>query len=158
MYQRVLLAYDGSREGRKALREGALLARRCDARVFLLCVVPESAGVLIGEAAYAGAVAQAQDTYVGLFDEAMARLKELGFAPEGKVVTGEPAPQIAGYAREVGAARGGGGPPKKGIRERWGWGGTGAYLSDHLTCSLLIARTTISDEAFHRELDGRAGS
>ena len=35
MYKRILLAYDGSVEGRTALREGALLARQCGAEVFL---------------------------------------------------------------------------------------------------------------------------
>ena len=39
MYKRILLAYDGSLEGRTALREGALLARQCDAEVFLLSVL-----------------------------------------------------------------------------------------------------------------------
>ena len=34
MYKRILLAYDGSLEGRTALREGALLARQCGAQVF----------------------------------------------------------------------------------------------------------------------------
>jgi len=34
MYKRILLAYDGSIEGRTALREGALLARQCSAEVF----------------------------------------------------------------------------------------------------------------------------
>ena len=39
MYQRILLAYDGSLEGRTALREGALMARQCGAEVFLLSVL-----------------------------------------------------------------------------------------------------------------------
>jgi hypothetical protein len=36
MYTKVLLAYDGSIEGRRALREGAKLAQLCRAEVFLL--------------------------------------------------------------------------------------------------------------------------
>ena len=39
MYKKVLLAYDGSVEGRRALREGAKLAQLCGAEVFLLAVV-----------------------------------------------------------------------------------------------------------------------
>jgi nucleotide-binding universal stress UspA family protein len=39
MYKKVLLAYDGSIEGRRALREGAKLAQLCRADVFLLAVV-----------------------------------------------------------------------------------------------------------------------
>jgi len=152
MYQRVLLAYDGSREGRTALREGALAARQFGAQVFLLCVVAESPGVRIAEASHAGAIAYAQDTYVELFEEAMRRLRELGFQAQGKVVTGEPAAEIAGYAREVNADLVVVGHRKKGLLERWWSGETGAYLSDHLTCSLLIARDTITDEEFYGTL------
>jgi nucleotide-binding universal stress UspA family protein len=39
MYRKVLLVYDGSIEGRRALREGAKLAQFCRAEVFLLAVV-----------------------------------------------------------------------------------------------------------------------
>ena len=42
MYKKILLAYDGSREGLVALREGALLARQCGAQVFLLSVLSSS--------------------------------------------------------------------------------------------------------------------
>ena len=42
MYKKVLLAYDGSVEGRRALREGAKLAQLCQAEVFLLAVVEVS--------------------------------------------------------------------------------------------------------------------
>ena len=42
MYKRILLAYDGSLQGRTALREGALLARQCGAEVFLLSVLVDS--------------------------------------------------------------------------------------------------------------------
>ncbi|MBU1374550.1 MAG: universal stress protein [Alphaproteobacteria bacterium] len=156
MYERVLLAYDGSREGRTALREGALAARRFGAQVYLLCVVAESPGVRIGEAAHAGAVAKSQDTYGGLFDEAMERLKALGFRPEGKVVTGDPAAEIAGYAHDVKADLVVVGHRKKGLLERWWAGETGAYLADHLTCSLLVARRAVSDEEFYGELDATA--
>jgi nucleotide-binding universal stress UspA family protein len=38
MYKKVLLAYDGSIEGRLALREGAKLAQLCRAEVFLVIV------------------------------------------------------------------------------------------------------------------------
>lgn len=158
MYQRVLLAYDGSREGRTALREGALAARRFGAKVFLLCVVAESPGVRIGETAYAGVLAHAQDTYVDLFDQAMMRLRDLGFEPEGKVVTGEPAPEIARYARQVNADLVVVGHRKKGLFERWWSGETGAYLSDHLQCSLLVARAIISDEEFYGELETAGAS
>jgi len=148
MYERVLLAYDGSREARTALREGALLARRFSSRVFLLCVVAENAGMQLGEAANAGGMVLARDTYRELFDEAMERLRQFGFAPEGRFVAGEPAAQIAAYVREIGADLVVVGHRRKSLFERWWSGETGAYLVDHIGCSLLIARRTIPDEEF----------
>jgi nucleotide-binding universal stress UspA family protein len=43
LYKKVLLAYDGSIEGRRALREGARIAQLCSAEVFLLAVAEVSA-------------------------------------------------------------------------------------------------------------------
>jgi nucleotide-binding universal stress UspA family protein len=148
MYKRILLAYDGSREGRTALREGALAARQFGCKVYLLCVVAETPGVRIGEAAHAGAVARTQDSYAALFEEAMGRLRTFGFAPEGRIVTGEPAAEIARYASETRADLVVVGHKKKNLLERWWSGESGAYLVDHIGCSLLIARTNISDEEF----------
>lgn len=148
MYERVLLAYDGSREARTALREGALLARRFGCKVFLLCVVAESAGMQLGEAANAGGIVLARDTYKDLFDEAMTRLRQIGFEPQGKMVSGEPAGEIAAYAREVEADVVVVGHRRKSLFERWWSGQTGAYLIDHIGCSLLIARRPVSDEEF----------
>jgi nucleotide-binding universal stress UspA family protein len=158
VYKRIILAYDGSREGRTALREGALMARRFTCKVFLLSVVAETPGVRIGEAAYAGAVSTAYEAYKALFDEAMTRLRELGFDPEGRMVTGEPAEEIAAYAAEVGADLVVVGHRKKGLLERWWSGQTGAYLSDHLRCSLLIARNAVSEEDFYAALGETAAS
>jgi nucleotide-binding universal stress UspA family protein len=55
MYKRILLAYDGSVEGRTALREGALLARQCGAQVFLLSVLVDTGTFLLADVAHAGA-------------------------------------------------------------------------------------------------------
>jgi nucleotide-binding universal stress UspA family protein len=153
MYDRVLLAYDGTREGRTALREGAMLARRFGCRIHLLCVVAETGGVMIGEAAFAGAVVQAQDTYKALFEEALQRLRDLGFEPEGRMVSGEPAEAIAAYAREIGADLVVVGHRRKSLLQRWWSGETGAYLVDHIGCSLLIARRAVSDEEFRAEME-----
>ncbi len=49
MYGKILLAYDGSVEGRLALREGARLAKLCEADVFLLAVVNLSTGIIMAE-------------------------------------------------------------------------------------------------------------
>ena len=78
MYRRVLLAFDGTLEGRTALREGALLALRCGAEVFLIAVVADTPGLRAAEGAYAGAVASVLDRYRPVLDEGVARLTSLG--------------------------------------------------------------------------------
>ena len=148
MYHRILLAYDGSMEGRRALREGALLARTCRAKVFLLSVVATSAGMQIGESALAGAVVHEQETYRLLFDEGVERLRALGFEPVSRLVQGEAAQEIAAFAREVSADLVVVGHRRQGLLARWWSGSTGASLLNQVGCSLLIAHKDFTDEAF----------
>jgi nucleotide-binding universal stress UspA family protein len=148
MYKRILLAYDGSREGALALREGALLAKACGAEVFLLSVVPESAGVRMAEGVSGGVVAQQVETYKELQARAIERLTELGFKPVARLVMGEPTPAIAAVAREIKADLVVVGHMHQSFLARWWSGSNQAYLCDNVGCSLLIACNPISDEEF----------
>ena len=103
MYSRILLAYDGSVEGRTALREGAILARQCGAEVFPLSVLADVGPLLLSEVVLAGATVQMEEEYEEILNEGVARLKRLGFDPVAKHVRGQPAEEIGKYAREVGA-------------------------------------------------------
>ena len=94
MYKRILLAYDGSVEGRTALREGALLARQCGAEVFLLSVLVDPGTFLLAEVALAGASVQMEDDFMDVLNEGVARLRKLGFDPVAKLVRGQPAEEI----------------------------------------------------------------
>ena len=87
MYRRILLAYDGSAEGRTALREGALLARQCGADVFLLSVLADAGTLLFAEATLAGASVRLEDDFMDILNEGVARLQEIGFRSGGQ--TGE---------------------------------------------------------------------
>lgn len=156
MYRRILLAYDGSVEGRTALREGALLAKRVGAEVYLLSVVRETAGVRLAEGAHPGPVNHLRERYRGTLEEGLRRLGELGFSAHAKLVVGEPAQEIAAYAHEIAADLVVVGHRRQSLLERWWSGSSGAYLSENLDCSLLIGRTEVSPEDFRRELD-RAG-
>jgi nucleotide-binding universal stress UspA family protein len=158
MYRRIILAYDGTVEGRRALREGALLARTCGAEVFLLAVVADSTGVQIAESALAGAVLLQAESYAAILQEGVDRLKALGFTPEARLVQGEPAPAIAAVARQVGADLVVVGHRRRGLLERWWSGSTGSYLLDHIGCSLLVSRQPFSDEAFAQAMDVGKGA
>lgn len=152
MYSRILLAYDGSTEGRTALREGALLARRHHARVFLLSVISEGAGTNLGEGVGGAGVSQQVPQYEAVLREGMERLQALGFEASAKLAVGEPAEEIGAYAREVGADLVVVGHRRQSALGRWWSGPRGAYLVDHIGCSLLVCRNLISDEAFRRAL------
>jgi len=158
MYRRILLAYDGTREGMIALREGALLAKQCGAKVFLLSVLPETASRMMGEGASGMAVDQQMAQYNALLARGAAVLTQLGLEPAAKLVFGEPALQIGMFAKESRADLVVLGQRKKSLLERWWSGSTDAYVSDHVACSVLIGRNVVSDEAFAAALqnDGAA--
>lgn len=153
MYCRILLAYDGSSDGQKALREGALLAMTCGAEVFLLSVIPDSAGLVVADAAFAGALSQQEENYRAIFENGIARLKAIGFKPSGKLVCGDPAQQIGAVAKAIGAELVVVGHRKRSVVERWWSGSSGSYLMDRLDCSLLVSRHSISDETFAKALE-----
>jgi nucleotide-binding universal stress UspA family protein len=154
MYKRILLAYDGTREGIIALREGALLAKRCGAAVFLLSVLPENEGLRQGEGVYGDVVGQQIANYKALLARGVTVLTQLGLTPVAKLVVGEPAPQIGAFAKEVKADLIVLGHRRQNLLQRWWSGGSGAYVTDYVSCSVLIGRKVISDDAFEAELQG----
>ncbi len=145
MYRSIVLAYDGSRESQLALREGAILARRLSANVHLLSVVNEGAGVMIAESVYSGPAQAVEQTYRAVLQEGAERLRALGCSCTAELVAGEPPAMIAAYARRVGADLVVVGHRTRGMMQRWWNGSTGAYLLDHLDCSLLMARRDMDD-------------
>ena len=154
MYKRILLAYNGSVEGRTALREGALLARQCGAQVFLLSVLVDTGILLLVDVVHVGASVQMEDAFMEVLNEGVARLRQLGFDPVAKLVRGEPAEEIGTYASQIGADLIVVGHRRQSAFDRWWSGPRGAYLIDYTDCSLLVARNVISDEAIEAALRG----
>ena len=148
MYKRVLVAYDGSREGRTALREAALMAHGANAELYVLAVVAEAPGMRVAEGAHAGIMARQDEAYRALLEEAVSALGGIGMTVKGKLVRGEPAQEIGAYSRQIKADLVVVGHRKQNLLQRWWSGPNGAYLSDYISCSLLIARAEISTEEF----------
>ena len=73
MYKKVLLAYDGSIEGRRALREGARIAQLCSAEVFLLAVVEVSAGTGTLDGGFVLPITEQIDDYKKILAEGVER-------------------------------------------------------------------------------------
>ena len=129
MYRKILLAYDGSTEGRRALREGAALALRCNAEVFLLAVIDNSASLATAEGAYAQVIGEEQIAYQAVLDEGVQRLRALGFAPEFRLGWGRPGEVIVSVAKEIGADLVVAGHRRKGTFASW-WSELGRHLRD----------------------------
>ena len=149
MFRTILLAYDGTLEGARALREGALLAKTCGCvQVVLLSVAPETAGVQMAESVQGGVVAQLIQSHRDLLERAVGWMKQRGFTPIARLEIGEPAPTIGRVAREMKADLVVVGHHKQSFLSRWWSGSNDAYLSDHIGCSLLVSCSEMSDEAF----------
>lgn len=140
-YKRILLAYDGSKEGRVALREGASLAKKCGAQVFLLSVVPN---LFVSDGSVATSV-QPED-HEAIFREGLAKAAEIGLTVNGEMVTGDPAEEIPAYAARINADLVVVGHRRRSIFERWWSGPRQSWLSDKLPCSLLVAKNEVSKE------------
>ena len=147
MYRKVLLAYDGSIEGRRALREGAKLAQLCRAEVFLLAVV-ELSSIVTPDAGLT--IAIDEENYKATLAEGVERLKALGFSPTARLETGDPGQKIADVAEEIGAQLVVVGHRSQGPLARWWFGSVGSYLVKRLRCSVLVGQTEISDDEFEQ--------
>ncbi|HTG42888.1 MAG TPA: universal stress protein [Verrucomicrobiae bacterium] len=149
MYRKILLAYDGTVEGRRALREGARLAQTAGADVFLLAVVDVTPGIMAAESVYPGIVGQQIVFYDKALSDGVALLKTLGFSPSSKLVQGEPGPVIVAVAKEIGADLVAVGHHDQGVLARWWFGSVGNYLINHFSGSVLVSRMDVGDEEFH---------
>ena len=153
MYKNILLAYDGSIEGVRALREGALLARTCGAKVVLLSVIPDrTSGVEMAQGV-GGAVGEQIDGYKQLLHQAVEWMKERHFDAEPRLVIGDPARSIGAVAKEIsGPTSSWWATSARGFLSRWWSGSTKDYLSDHVGCSILIASNAPSSDDFEAAL------
>jgi nucleotide-binding universal stress UspA family protein len=100
MYERVLIAVDGSDEAKHAARRGLELAAAFDATVDVLHVVPTAA---LGLTQTAEERTQLRDRGEALLDEFEALASDVGQPVTTTLLDGEPAPAICEYVAEQGA-------------------------------------------------------
>jgi nucleotide-binding universal stress UspA family protein len=103
MFKRVLLCYDGSDVGRRALKRGAELAVLLGARVYVLSIIPgaaANAAVIAGAAGHACLVNE-EDGHGRLLDESIEWLKERGVVAEGYLASGNTTEQIIAFSRRL---------------------------------------------------------
>jgi nucleotide-binding universal stress UspA family protein len=147
MYKHILLAYDGTREGRLALREGARLAQLCAAQVTLMAVIDPAIGMALSADPVGVYIPPDQTaTFQKTLDEGAERLTRMGLSHHARLERGQPAERIAAVAKEIAADLVVVGHQRQGVLSRWLVGSVTSDLTDALECSLLVARMEISDE------------
>ncbi len=105
MYQKILLAYDGSEKGQKALIECQELAEWMKAELTLIAVMPshiESIGV---EGAFFIDEVPSRDTasYQAFLDKGLEQLSNLGYEAKGELLVGDVVREITEYAARISA-------------------------------------------------------
>src|SRR5690349_12553011 len=138
MYQRILLAFDGSPDGREALAQAEKLALACGGTIHLLAIIDPSESMHIVEAM--SSIPDNQRFVIqAVVEEGVNRLRGVGCTAAGELKYGKPAEQIIQSAREINADLIVVGHRDQGIVARWLNGSVGESILHQPPCSLLIA-------------------
>jgi nucleotide-binding universal stress UspA family protein len=144
MYKRVLLAYDGSEEGQKALLDGLDIAQWSNAELHLVAVMPPAAPLVAIEGAFYDPQMEADERkrYEEILADGLRRLKEAGYPALGKVLVGDQVEMITQYAREIGADLiVVGHKHLEGWAARWWRGSRSPALIERAHCNVLVVIT-----------------
>ena len=139
MYKTVLLCYDGSAEGRKALREGAVLARAMGSQTYLLAVCRNLVTTSPPEGMSTTLVETEESTARAILNEGVRKLIELGVKAQGALLMGDPLMHIPSFAAKIHADLIVIGHRPRGRLARWWSESTQPQLLDRVACSILVA-------------------
>jgi nucleotide-binding universal stress UspA family protein len=139
VFRKVLLCYDGTAEGRRALRQGADVVMCMKSEAYLLAIsqsavtrsVPEGVTPMLCE----GEERRAQS----LLDEGVQWLRERGVAAEGSLEFGRPVDCIPAIAQRIGADLVVVGHRHRSRLARWWSEGEEETLLEQVGCSVLVA-------------------
>jgi nucleotide-binding universal stress UspA family protein len=140
-YQKILLAYDGSVEGKRALLETADLASFLNAQACLLAVASMPPSLFLTEGFVPEELLEEEKKRTqAVLDEGIRTLRERGFNATGQIAVGEPVEEICRLAKSMGADLiVVGHNQKTSFAARWWKGSVGKTLVDYAPCSILIA-------------------
>ena len=144
MYTRILLAYDGSEAGQKALLDCKEIAGWSRSEIHLVAVMPPPAAFLGGETFVYDAAMETEERqrYYAILDEGLQRLAGSVQAATGEVVMGEAVDELSRCASErradlivVGHKH------LDSWAERWWRGSVSKSLIEHSPRSVLVVIT-----------------
>lgn len=139
MYHKILLCYDGTREGRRALRQGADIAIAMKAQAFLLAISRSMLATAVPEGVTPELVSCEEQTARALLEEGVNALKERGVTAEGDLVFGDPHDRIPETARRIGADLIVLGYRPRSRLARWWSQSKEETLLSRVSCSVLVA-------------------
>ena len=140
-YRKILLAYNGTQEGKRALLECADLASFLQAETHLLAVASMPPSLFLTEGFVPEELLEEEKKRTQqVLDEGVKSLAERGFKASGHLAVGEPVEEICRQAKELGVDLiVVGHNQTTSFAARWWKGSVGAALIDYAPCSVLIA-------------------
>ena len=140
-YSKILLAYNGSVEGKRALFEAADLAGFLNAETHLLAVASMPPSLFLTEGFVPEELLEEEKKRTQtVLDEGIRTLRDRGFNANGHLAVGEPVEEICRLAKGLSVDLIVlGHNQNTSFAARWWKGSVGASLLDYSPCSLLIA-------------------
>ena len=141
MYKRILLAYDGSDAGQKALLDCQDLAQWSGSQLSLIAVMPSAMSFVGLEGGVYDIELEEREKkkYRAVLDEGLRRLSEAGYIAKGELVAGEAIDEITRYALKMQADLiVVGHKHLDSWAARWWRGSISGALIEHAPCSVLV--------------------
>jgi nucleotide-binding universal stress UspA family protein len=140
-YRKILLAYNGSQEGKRALFECADLASFLQAETHLLAVASMPPSLFLTEGFVPEELLEEEKKRTQtVLDEGIRTLRERGFNATGHLAVGEPVEEICRLAKSISVDLVVlGHNQNTSFAARWWKGSVGASLLDYAPCSILVA-------------------
>ena len=140
-YRKILLAYNGSQDGKRALLESADLASFLKAETHVLAVASMPPSLFLTEGFVPEELLEEEKKRTqAVLDEGIRTLRERGFNATGHLSVGEPVEEVVRLAKSlrvdlivVGHNQ------NSSFAARWWKGSVGATLLDQAPCSILVA-------------------
>ena len=138
MIEKLLVAFDGSDQSKKAFTYAIDLAKKYSARVFVLSVVqpPEPAEAIETQSVLQSLIAYCKSLAEPLKKEA----SEAGVEPEFEVRVGHPAEQIVVFARNAGVDAIVMGHRGRSHTQRWLLGSIARRVMNYAECTVTVVR------------------
>ena len=144
MYKRILVAYDGSEAGQKALLDSRELAQWANSELYLVAVMPPASALIGGEGyVYDPRIEEEErKEYDNILHEGLRRLSESGRTAQGEVVVGDAVDEVSRHAAKIGADLIVlGHKHLTSWTARWWRGSVSKALIEHAPCSVLVVIT-----------------